>query len=77
MKEDDRWSVIWLLWALYFGVAEYVALKSGNSKAPLSYHLRRALGIRKQPWQQRAGQVALGAGTVWLINHLYREASND
>jgi hypothetical protein len=68
---EDSWRTIWALWVAYFGVAEYLALKSKNPKAPLSYFLRRSLGIRHRPLHQRAGQMALGAGVVWLISHLY------
>lgn len=73
MSTEQRWAKVWLLWIAYFGVAEYFALRSKDRKAPLSFHLRKALGIRRRPWHQRTGQVALGAGTIWLFVHLYRE----
>lgn len=74
---EQKWSLVWLGWGMYFSVAEYIAIRSGNYDAPLSHHLRRALGIRRKPWHQRVGQVALCAGAVWLVDHLYRESSND
>jgi len=69
---DDQWSAIWAAWIAYFVAAERAALKSGNRKAPLSYFLRRALGTHHKPLHRYAGQVAMGAGVVWLIDHLYQ-----
>lgn len=74
---DRAWRAAWSGWVIYFGVAEYVALKTKNPKAPLSYYLRHTLGIRRSPMHQRAGQIALGAGAVWLINHLYERVTPD
>ena len=74
---DRRWSMVWTGWVLYFGAAEYVALKSKDPRAPLSYYLRHALGIPRTPMHRRAGYVALGAGVVWLVQHLYEKASDD
>ncbi len=68
---DDGWRFVWGFWVLYFGTAEYIALKTNDPKAPFSYFMRRSLGIRHKPLTRRAGQMALGAGIVWLISHLY------
>lgn len=70
-KESD-WATVWAVWAATFAVAEYYAIKSGKAHAPLSHHLRRTLGIRKKPVYRYAGQVALGGGVIWLVDHLYR-----
>lgn len=77
MDSEDRWQLVWLGWGLYFSAAEYVALRSQDPHAPLSHHVRRALGVRKQPAHQRAGQVALGAALVWFISHIYQEIKDD
>lgn len=74
---DRHWSMVWTGWVAYFAVAEYVALKSKDPKAPLSYYLRHALGVPRSPAHRRAGQVTLGAGVVWLIGHIYEKASSD
>jgi hypothetical protein len=74
---DPRWSAVWTGWAVYFGVAEYIALKSKDPKAPLSYYLRHALGVPRTPVHRRVGYVALGSGVVWLITHIYEKASSD
>jgi hypothetical protein len=68
---DEQWSAVWAAWIAYFVAAERAALKSGNPKAPLSHFLRRALGTHQQPLYRYAGQIAFGAGVVWLISHLY------
>lgn len=68
---DRAWRAAWTGWIVSFGVIEYYAIKSRNPKAPLSYYLRHTLGVPYSPMHQRAGQVAFGAGIVWLIRHLY------
>lgn len=73
---DRRWSAVWTGWVVYFGIAEYVALKTKDPKAPLSYYLRHALGIPRTSVHRRAGYVALGAGVVWLVQHLYEKSSD-
>jgi hypothetical protein len=69
---DEQWSAIWAAWIAYFVAAERAALKSGNPRAPLSHFLRRALGTHTKPLHRYAGQVAFGAGVVWLIDHLWQ-----
>lgn len=73
-RSPNDWRTIWAIWVVYFCVAEWFALKSKNQKAPLSYFMRTTLGIRRKPVHRRAGQVAFGAGIVWLISHLYNNA---
>jgi hypothetical protein len=72
---DRSWALVWTGWVAYFGVAEYVALRSKDPRAPLSYYLRHSLGIPRSPAHRRAGQVALGAGMVWLVTHLYEKVT--
>lgn len=72
---DRAWRAAWTGWVVYFGVVEYYALKSRNPKAPLSYYMRHTLGIPRSPMHRRAGQVAFGAGIVWIIQHLYEKTS--
>lgn len=74
---DRRWSLVWTGWVGYFAAAEYVALKSKDPKAPLSYYLRHALGVPRTPMHRRAGYVALGSGVVWLVQHIYEKASDN
>lgn len=68
---DRVWRTAWTGWVAAFGVIEYCALKSRNPKAPLSYYMRHTLGVPHSPLHRRAGQVAFGAGIVWLIQHIY------
>jgi hypothetical protein len=69
---DWQWQTTWTAWVGYFAVAEYLALKSKDPKAPLSYYMRHTLGIPRSPVHRWAGQVTLGAGVVWLVQHLYQ-----
>jgi hypothetical protein len=68
------WKLIWGAWVAYFAVAETIAVRSGEEDAPFCYVLRHSLGIRHpHPVARQAGQIALGAGIVWFIAHLYEE----
>ena len=73
---DRHWRTVWAGWVAYFAVAEYAAIKSGNTKAPLSYFMRHTLGVPYSPAHRRAGQIAFGAGIVWLVSHLYERNSD-
>lgn len=72
MSTRAKWSIVWGGWVTAFGVAEYIALKSGEYDAPLSAHLRYVLGVKRQPALRTAGQVVLAGGVVWIVDHLYR-----
>jgi len=74
---DRRWRAVWASWVAYFMVAEYAALKSRDPKAPFSYFMRTTLGVRQHPVHHRAGQLAFGAGVVWLATHLYERVTDD
>jgi hypothetical protein len=74
---EGRWKLVWAGWVIYFAVAERQALKSKDPRAPLSYFLRHTLGIPRSPVHRRAGQVAFGAGIVWLVAHLYERGVDD
>lgn len=73
---DRRWRNVWAGWVVYFAVAEYAALKTDDPKAPLSYFIRHTLGIPGAPAHRRAGQIAFGAGIVWLVTHLYEKGGD-
>jgi hypothetical protein len=75
--EDKDWNRLWVGWVGAFAVIEGSALISKNPKAPLCHFLRTNLGITHKPMYRRAGQIALGAGLVWLIAHLYEVEGID
>lgn len=77
MTNDERWTLVWATWAVAFGVAETIAIRSKNPTAPLSHTIRRCLGVRRTPMQRRLGQVAFASGTAWLTIHLWREVKSD
>jgi hypothetical protein len=74
--KDEHWRHAWVAWIVAFAVLEGAALRSKNPKAPLCHFLRTTLGIRHKPIYRRAGQVALGAGLVWFVTHLYENQEN-
>lgn len=69
-RSDQAWAAAWAVWVAYFAAVEYAAVRSGNRRAPLSYFLRHALGVRREGWHRRAGQVVAGGAFVWLAQHL-------
>lgn len=72
----SQWPVIWGTWAVYFAVAETVAVQSRQKNAPLSAYLRSLLRTNHDGLQRATGQVFLIAFLAWLLAHLYRETSN-
>lgn len=75
--DEKEWAKVWAAWVIMFAVAEGVALRSENPRAPLSHHMRRSLGIRKHPARHYFGQVAFGTGVTWLAMHLYKEMTDN
>lgn len=72
MSTRAKWSIVWGSWAAAFGIAEYIAIHTEEYDAPLTAHLRYVLGAKRQPAHRTVGQVALAAGVIWLVDHLYR-----
>lgn len=75
MTERRKWSIVWGAWAAYFGIAEYIAVRSRHKDAPLSAHCRYVLATNRDRTQRRLGQIILGSGIVWFIRHLYNQES--
>ena len=72
MSTRAKWSIVWTGWVVYFAVAEYAAIRADDYDAPLTAHMRYALGCKRQRAQRTAGQVVLAGGVIWLADHLYR-----
>jgi hypothetical protein len=72
MKSRTKWSIVWMSWVAFFGVAEYVAIRSNDHDAPLSAHLRYALGTKRQPLYRRVGQLSFVSFIAWLYLHLWK-----
>lgn len=73
MSTRTKWSIVWGCWGAAFGVAEYIAIRSGEYDAPLSAHMRYVLGAKHPNVVRRSsGAIIYTAGAVWLIDHLYR-----
>lgn len=76
MRTERKWAIVWGIWTGAFVVAESIALANGDPHAPLSHHMRRALGVRKQSVHHRLGQVAFASSVGWLAVHLWRGVTN-
>jgi hypothetical protein len=66
-------TVLWITWAIFFAVVEFVAIqimrKTGDSSATLSWHLAEVFQI-KHPAGRVAWTIAVPAFAMWLWNHL-------
>lgn len=67
MTSEQKWRCVWGGWVLAFAVAETFAIQSGNPKAPLSHHARKAL----RAGESSAGAIVVGGASAWLISHLW------
>ncbi|MFJ9413081.1 MULTISPECIES: hypothetical protein [unclassified Streptomyces] len=72
MSTRTKWSIVWAGWVAYFVAAEVAAIRTAEYDAPLTAHMRYALGAKRHPLIRTAGQAALLGGVVWLVDHLYR-----
>jgi hypothetical protein len=73
MTAEHKWRLAWGAWVAAFVVAETIALRSGHPQAPMTYHMRHTLGVRRGPAHRALGQLAYGAGIGWLALHLWKE----
>lgn len=69
MSNEKKWRLVWAAWVGAFVVAETIALRSGDEKAPFSHHMRKALAAEKSSY----GQVVMLSGTAWLHRHIFGE----
>lgn len=64
-----RWRLVWIAWAAFFAVAETKAMKSGHACAPLSWHMRHVLGVRRR---SKLGRAVFAGAAAWLTAHLFK-----
>lgn len=75
---EQGWRLVWASWVAAFIVAETIALRSGQKHAPLSPHMRHALGVKRRgQLHHRVGQIAYATGVSWLAAHLWKAVSDD
>lgn len=71
---ESKWALLWGSLIAAVVVAEVVAIRSGNDKAPLSHHIRK---YTHRLGKSTPGQVALYLGAGWLHRHLYEPVARE
>jgi len=73
MSLNKKYTWLWAIWLVAFGVIEYAALKDKDKGDTLSEHVWKLIGTKTpgrnwENWIFRAGLVGLFA---WLIPHFF------
>jgi hypothetical protein len=73
MKLNSRYTWLWVLWALMFGVIEYKAIKDKRKGDTLSEHVWKLIGKRgyAKTGTSVVFRVGIGGLLVWLIGHFF------
>lgn len=73
MKLDKKYTILWVVWLLAFGVIEYAALKDKEEGRSLSSHIWELIGTNTpgRNWKHWTFRVGLGGFFAWLIVHFY------
>jgi hypothetical protein len=74
MSNETKWRIVWASWLAAGIVAETIAIRGGDDKAPLSHHMRRNTHLLGK---SQVGQLALLFGAQWLHRHLYGANQED
>ena len=70
---DKKYTWLWILWIVAFGIIEYAALKDKDKGDTLSEHVRKLIGTETpgRNWENWIGRVALAGLFCWLIPHFF------
>ena len=73
MKLNKKYTILWIVWIVAFGVIEYAALKNKKEGDTLSEHVKKLIGTNTpgRNWENWVARVALGGFFVWIIPHFY------
>ena len=68
-----KYSWLWVVWGLLFGVVEYKAIKNKKEGDTLSEHVWKLIGTDTpgRNWHHWLFRGALGALFIWLIPHFF------
>lgn len=76
MKLNSKYTVLWVIWLVAFGVIEYKALQNKDEGDTLSEHVWKMIGTNTpgRNWENWLARVGLGGFFVWIIVHFYTAA---
>ena len=76
MKLNKKYTVLWIVWILGFGVIEYSALKNKKPGDTLTAHVRKLVGTKTKGrnWENWIFRIGLVGFFAWIIPHFFTGA---
>ena len=73
MKLNRKYTTLWIVWVVAFGVIEYAALKNKDGGDTLSEHIWKLIGTNTpgRNWENWLARIVLAGGFVWVIPHFF------
>jgi len=73
MKLNSKYTKLWIIWILAFGVIEYSALQDKDEGATLSSHIWKLIGTNTpgRNWENWVARIGLGGLILWAIPHFF------
>ncbi|MGY8962558.1 MAG: hypothetical protein ACKVKT_03270 [Rhodospirillales bacterium] len=73
MKLNNKYTWMWAIWLLAFGVIEYAALKDQRKGDTLTEHVRKLIGTKTpgRNWENWIARIGLAGLLLWFIPHFF------
>ena len=73
MKLNKKYTLLWVIWILAFGVIEFAALKDKGEGDTLSEHVRKLIGTNTpgRNWENWIARIGVAGLLVWLVPHFF------
>jgi hypothetical protein len=73
MSLNKKYTWLWVIWVLAFGVIEYSALKNKGKGDTLTEHVRKLIGTGTagRNWENWVARIVLAGGILWSIPHFF------
>ena len=73
MKLNSKYTVLWIIWIVAFGVIEYPALKNKDFGDTLTEHIWKLIGTNTpgRNWENWLARIVLVGGFIWVIPHFF------
>lgn len=73
MKLNSKYTKLWIIWILAFGVIEYQALQDKDRGDTLTEHIRKLIGTNTpgRNWENWVARIIFAGGILWSIPHFF------
>ena len=70
---NKKYTAMWIIWLLGFGVIEYAAMKNNKSGDTLTEHVWKVIGTNTpgRNWENWVARVVLAGLLIWLVPHFF------